>query len=234
MLIVFFFCKQYAYLPVSLSDRVRISARSCRDKRTRRGVEGVGVGGGVIVLLNARSPLRLGGRWRRLAGLQRSEVVWEQLLPPDRKKREEDSFPSLVDLCKSYMKKRPRRKGHTLCTTRAHSQSIGVEPQKSFFFSPPPRFVCVFFLFFDTPTHDVGGREERGKKTARVGRWKEMFGSRSVQHGVQLVCQVVKHAADVVQDGDGGFFAGERAGRVTVEERERESVAVNDRGTRDR
>lgn len=48
-------------------------------------------GGGVIVLLDARSPLRLGGRMRRLAGLQRSEVVWEQLLPLD-KKREEDSF----------------------------------------------------------------------------------------------------------------------------------------------
>lgn len=47
--------------------------------------------GGVIVLLDARSPLRLGGRMRRLAGLQRSEVVWEQLLPLD-KKREEDSF----------------------------------------------------------------------------------------------------------------------------------------------
>lgn len=47
--------------------------------------------GGMIVLLDARSPLRLGGRMRRLAGLQRSEVVWEQLLPPD-KKTEEDSF----------------------------------------------------------------------------------------------------------------------------------------------
>lgn len=45
----------------------------------------------MIVLLDARSPLRLGGRMRRLAGLQRSEVVWEQLLPLD-KKREEDSF----------------------------------------------------------------------------------------------------------------------------------------------
>lgn len=60
-------------------------------------------GGGGIVLLNARSPMRLGGRMRRLAGLQRSEVVWEQLLPDKKEKR----TPALVDLCKSYMKKRP-------------------------------------------------------------------------------------------------------------------------------
>lgn len=55
----------------------------------------------------------------------------------------------------------------------------------------------------------------------RARCWKEMFGSRSVQHCIQLVCQVVKHAADVVQDGDRRFFTGERAGSQTAEKRAR-------------
>lgn len=57
----------------------------------------------MIVLLDARSPLRLGRR-RQLAGQQRSEVVWEQ--PPGIERRiratapdGEDSLLSL--LCKA-------------------------------------------------------------------------------------------------------------------------------------
>lgn len=61
----------------------------------------------------------------------------------------------------------------------------------------------------------------------RARCWKEMFGSRSVQHCIQLVCQVVKHAADVVQDGDRRFFTGERAGSQTAEK----SAAVNEEQT---
>lgn len=38
------------------------------------------------------------------------------------------------------------------------------------------------------------------------------MGRRSVEHCVQLVCQVVKHAADVIQDGDCCLLAGKRAG----------------------
>lgn len=39
-------------------------------------------------------------------------------------------------------------------------------------------------------------------------------GHGSVEHRIQLVCQVVKHAADVVQDGDCSLFAGEGDGDV--------------------
>lgn len=52
--------------------------------------------------------------------------------------------------------------------------------------------------------HMIGGRE-------RVC-WKHEIGRRSVEHCIQLVCQVVKHAADVIQDGNGCLFAGRREG----------------------
>lgn len=50
--------------------------------------------------------------------------------------------------------------------------------------------------------------------------WRRDVGSGSVEHCIQLVCQVVKHAADVVQDGDCCLFAGKRAGNWMAEEEE--------------
>lgn len=54
-----------------------------------------------------------------------------------------------------------------------------------------PQHLALGNIFLCTPTHDEG---EGGKDL--VG--KSMWTGRSVQHCVQLVRQVVKHAADIV------------------------------------
>lgn len=105
-----FFCKQYAYLSVSLSVRVSVSARVCRDKRMRK----------MIVLLDPRSRLRLGGdspgcRGQRLcgSGLLASGGVLE--LPHQTKRT-----PSSV-YCTRLHEKALTQEGHTLKHTRTHS-----------------------------------------------------------------------------------------------------------------
>lgn len=47
------------------------------------------------------------------------------------------------------------------------------------------------------------------------GGWMGDAGRRSVQHCVQLVCQVVKHAADVVQDGHRSLLTGKEMSNQT-------------------
>lgn len=102
-------CKQYAYLPVSLSDWARISARICRDKRIRK----------MIVLPDAYSPLRLGGG--RRAGLQRSEVVWEW--PPHIERRtREDSLLSV--LYKATWRRRDTHSNARIHSLRAPALSL--------------------------------------------------------------------------------------------------------------
>lgn len=77
--------------------------------------------------------------------------------------------------------------------------------------------------FFLRHLHMMEGREKGGGAC-----WKRDDGRRSVQHCVQLVCQVVKHAADVVQDGDRRLFAGKRAGEQRRRRRRRNLVRVED------
>lgn len=114
--------------------------------------------------------------------------MWEQLLPPDKR-----GLPPRSTVQKATLGS-TRDGGTRAQHTRIRSGSTSVEPRKSF-------FVFVFFSL-DTPTHDGGGWEEGARKRWEGLVGKETFGSRSVQHCIQLVCQVVKHAADVVQDGD--------------------------------
>lgn len=77
-------------------------------------------------------------------------------------------------------------------THETHAKSTSVKHQES---------------FLHTPTHDGG---EEGGEGGLVGD----AGRRSVQHCIQLVCQVVKHAADVVQDGHCRLLTGKR--NVTI------------------
>lgn len=88
--------------------------------------------------------------------------------------------------CKKLYEKRCSRRD-----TRTHFLSTSIESQES---------------FFDTPTHDG---EERGGRAC----WERDVDGRSVQHCIQLVRQVVKHGADVVQDGHRRLFTGRRTGK---------------------
>lgn len=62
--------------------------------------------------------------------------------------------------------------------------------------------ISTWESFLLTPTQDVAGGVG-GERPC----WRKDVGKKSIKHRIQLVCQVVKHAADVVQDRDRCFFA---------------------------
>lgn len=64
------------------------------------------------------------------------------------------------------------------------------------------------------------GERRGGREGGRGFVGDETLAGGSVQHCVQLVGQVVKHAADVVQDGDRCLLVGESAGSWTAKQEE--------------
>lgn len=181
------FCKQYAYL---LSPCLTESA--CRSKSVE--IKGWGKW---LCFSWFTQPSEAGWqrrRRRRHAELQRSEVVWER--PPCTRRRTRATAPDKEDP--------PPHSPRQYCT-RLHEKALtharggarsNTHSLRRHWASGEFSYTYAWW----------GGRRGKGL----VGKWDAC--SRSVQHRIQLVCQVVKHAANVVQDGDCCFFSGERAG----------------------
>lgn len=101
----------------------------------------------MIVLLDARSRPRLGGG--RLAGLQRSEVVWER--PPRIGRRARATAPDEEDSLLKYNVQGYMRSARAHAQTHTHtlSQSASIEALGEF--------------LLETPTHDGGERKGGGR-----------------------------------------------------------------------
>lgn len=56
---------------------------------------------------------------------------------------------------------------------------------------------------FSSCAYTGRGRWEKGERPC----WRKDVGKKSIKHRIQLVCQVVEHAADVIQDRHRCFFA---------------------------